>query len=76
LKTFNLKSYIHSDTIKTNIKGKVLQLSFKVDTKVNCNVRISACVTEEKNENNVPVMFYTPNREDYVQNVNLPPGMK
>jgi hypothetical protein len=41
-------------------------LSFKVDTKVNCNVRISACVTEEKNENNVPVMFYTPNREDYV----------
>ena len=47
-----------------------------MDTKVNCNVRISACVTEEKNESNVPVMFYTPNREDYVQNVNLSPGMK
>lgn len=24
LKTFNLLSYIHSDTIKTNIKGKII----------------------------------------------------
>jgi hypothetical protein len=47
-----------------------------VDTKVNCNVRVSTCVTEEKNDNNVPTMFYTPNKEDYVQNMNLLPGMK
>ena len=47
-----------------------------MDTKVNCNVRVSCCVTEEKNEYNVPTMFYTPNRDDYVQNVNLMPGMK
>lgn len=47
----------------------------KVDTKVNCNVRISLCVTENRNENNVPVMFYTPNKEDYVVNINLLPGM-
>lgn len=47
-----------------------------MDTKVNCNVRVSCCVTEEKNEMNSPVMFYTPNRDDYVQNVNLMPGMK
>ena len=47
----------------------------KVDTKVNCNVRISMCVTENRNENNVPVMFYTPNKEDYVVNINLLPGM-
>jgi|TARA_B110000285_G_C15113829_1_gene612811 hypothetical protein len=33
-------------------------------------------VTEEKNDNNVPTMFYTPNKEDYVQNMNLLPGMK
>jgi len=46
-----------------------------VDTKVNCNVRISLCVTENRNENNVPVMFYTPNKEDYVVNINLLPGM-
>jgi len=25
---------------------------------------------------NSPIMFYTPNRDDYVQNVNLMPGMK
>ena len=47
-----------------------------MDTKVNCNVRVSTCVTEEKNDNNVPTMFYTPNKEDYVQNMNLLPGMK
>lgn len=47
----------------------------KVDTKVNCNVRISMCVTENRNENNVPVMFYTPNKEDYVVNINLLPGL-
>jgi hypothetical protein len=48
----------------------------KVDSLVNCNVRISVCVTEDRNDMNVPVMFYTPNKEDYVQNVNLLPGMK
>jgi len=47
----------------------------KVDTLVNCNVRISMCVTENRNENNVPVMFYTQNKEDYVVNINLLPGM-
>ena len=48
----------------------------KVDTNVKCNVRISVCVTETKNEMNVPVMFYTPDRENYVENVNLLAGMK
>lgn len=67
---------MHSKTLKTQISGPLLQLSFKVDTKVNCNVRVSTCVTEEKNENNVPTMFYTPNRDDYVQNVNMQPGMQ
>lgn len=56
-------------------KDGLLQLSMKVDTKVNCNVRISMCVTENRNENNVPVMFYTPNKEDYVVNINLLPMM-
>ena len=48
----------------------------KVDSKVNCNVRISVCVTEDKDDQNVPIMFYTPNKEDYVQNINLVAGMK
>jgi len=34
----------------------------KIDTKVNCNVRVSMCVTEEKNDMNVPTMLYTPNK--------------
>ena len=75
LKTFSLQSYVHSKTLKVQVSGGMIQLSFKVDTKVRCNVRVSTCVTEEKNEYNVPTMFYTPNREDYVQNVNMEPGM-
>jgi len=46
-----------------------------VDSLVNCNVRISLCVTENKNENNVPSMFYTPNQQDFVQIINLTDGM-
>lgn len=53
-----------------------VQLSFQVDSKVPCNVRVSCCVTEEKNADNVPVMFYTPNREDYVQSQDMMAGMK
>ena len=47
----------------------------KVDTKVKCNVRVSLCVTEERNDQNIPLMLYTPTKEDYVENVNLEPGM-
>lgn len=76
LKKFQLKSYVHSKTLKIQLTNDMLQLSFQVDTKVNCNVRISACVTEQKNDMNVPIMFYTPNKDDYVQSIDLTPGMK
>ena len=76
MKSFDLKCFVHSDTIKTAVTGNKLSLMFKVDSKCACNVRVSTCVTEEKNEMNVPTMFYTPNREDYVANVNLMEGMK
>ena len=66
LKQFNLESYVNPDSIKTKISQNMLQISMIVDSKVNCNVRVSICVTEQKNEFNVPVMFYTPNAEDYV----------
>lgn len=52
-----------------------LQIGFMVDTKENCNIRISMCVTEELNEMNVPVMFYTPNKTDYVKILNMMAGM-
>ena len=48
------------------IADGMLQVSFKVDTKVPCNVRVSTCVTEDKNTLNVPIMFYTPNKIDFV----------
>lgn len=47
----------------------------KVDTKINCNVRVSLCVTEQRNDLNVPLMFFTPNKDDYVVNIGLAPGM-
>lgn len=76
MKTFDLQSYVHADTLQTSVSNGFVNIMFKVDSKVPCNVRVSTCVTEERNEFNVPTMFYTPNRDDYVQNLNLPPGMK
>jgi hypothetical protein len=61
--------------LQQKTKDGLLQLAMKVDSKVNCNVRISMCVTENRNEINVPVMFYTPNKEDFVVNINLLPGL-
>lgn len=33
------------------------------------------CVTEKKNPNNAPEMFYTPNRENYIQNLSANAGL-
>ena len=71
MKSFTLKSYVHAETLETKTGSGYVSILFKVDTKAVCNVRVSTCVTEERNEFNVPTMFYTPNRDDYVQNVNL-----
>ena len=52
-----------------------MELMLKVDTKVKCHVRISLCVTEDRNEQNIPLMLYTPTRDDYVENFEVDPGM-
>lgn len=52
-----------------------LQVGFKVDNTIRCFVRVSMCVTEEKNDLNSPVMFYTPQREGYVANLSLMEGI-
>ena len=68
---------MYSDSIKTNIlDDEYLQVSFTVDTKVNCNIRISICVTEEVNQSNTPTMFFTKNQKDYVKVLNMMAGMK
>ena len=48
-----------------------VQISFKVDAKVDYYLRVNCCVTEQKDVNNVPVMMYTPNKNDYVQELRL-----
>ena len=53
----------------------MLQLALKIDCLVGCNLRVSMCVTEQKNDMNVPTMFYTPQKEGFVENLNLAPGM-
>jgi hypothetical protein len=43
-----------------------LQISFKIDALCDGYLRVNTCVTEEKDCDNVPMMMYTPNKEDYI----------
>lgn len=47
-------------------EGHKLMITFKYDTLCDAHIRINMCVTEKKNPNNAPEMFYTPNRENYI----------
>ena len=40
-----------------------------------CEYGVNTCVTEKRNVNNAPEMFYTPNRDDYIQQISVNPGM-
>ena len=51
-----------------------LSILFKYDTLCNAHIRINMCVTEKKNPNNAPEMFYTPNRENYIYNLSVGAG--
>ena len=46
-----------------------LNITFKYDTLCDAHIRINMCVTEKKNPNNAPEMFYTPNRDNYIFNM-------
>jgi hypothetical protein len=52
-----------------------LEVRFKYDTLCDAHVRINLCVTEKKNPNNAPEMFYTPNREHYIHNATVGTGV-
>lgn len=54
----------------------MVRVSFKIDAKVDCSIRINTCVTEQKDMNNVPQMMYTPNKDDFIQEVNLKSGLE
>ena len=51
-----------------------LAVTFKYDTLCSAHIRINMCVTEKKNPNNAPEMFYTPNRENYIHNLSVEAG--
>ena len=52
-----------------------LNVTFKYDTLCNAHIRVNMCVTEKKNPNNAPEMFYTPNRENYIHNMSVGTGV-
>mmetsp|Transcript_41059 Transcript_41059/g.30199 ORF Transcript_41059/g.30199 Transcript_41059/m.30199 type:complete len:86 (-) Transcript_41059:536-793(-) len=75
LKDFNLQVYLHKDSLRVQVEGDWLRISFKVDASVNCVIRVNACVNEQRDQNNVPTMLYTPNKDDYVINMSLKAGL-
>ncbi len=52
-----------------------LNITFKYDTLCDAHIRVNMCVTEKKNPNNAPEMFYTPNRENYIANLSTRSGI-
>ena len=67
LKNFYIKVSMHKDSIKAKVtEDQKLDVTFKYDTLCDAHIRINMCVTEKKNPNNAPEMFYTPNRENYI----------
>lgn len=67
LKNFYIKVALNKESIKARITdGHMLEVRFKYDTLCEAHIRINMCVTEKKNPNNAPEMFYTPNRENYI----------
>ena len=56
--------------------GHKLEIRFKYDTLCDAHIRINMCVTEKKNPNNSPEMFYTPNRENYIHNMSVHAGIE
>lgn len=76
LKNFYLKATVCKDSLKTEISPDAkMKLSFKVDSTVDSYVRVNACVTERKNPNNVPEMFFTPGKTGFVQELKLRKGL-
>eukprot|EP00347_Sterkiella_histriomuscorum_P000037 403377424 len=76
LKNFKLLVYMNKESIKTTLtEDNKVQLAFKVDANCDCSIRVNTCVTEKRNLNNVPEMMYTPNKDNYSQEVYLKAGL-
>ena len=76
LKNFYIKVALDKESIRTRVTEEAkLEVKFKYDTQCNAHIRVNTCVTEKKNANNAPEMFYTPNRENYIQNITVGDGL-
>jgi len=76
LKNFYIKVALNKESIKAKLtEDAKLAITFKYDTLCDVHIRINMCVTEKKNPNNAPEMFYTPNRENYIQNMSVAAGI-
>lgn len=75
LKNFHLRATVKKDSVsaKTNDQQSLV-IGFEVDAQVDAYIRVNACVTEKKNPNNVPEMFYTPHKDGFVQEKRLKAG--
>ena len=75
LKNFYIKVALNKETIKAKVDANnQLDITFKYDTLCDAHIRVNMCVTEKKNPNNAPEMFYTPNRENYIANLQVGTG--
>lgn len=76
LKNFHLQVNMHRTSIKTEITDdNQVKIIFKADANVSAFVRVNTCVTEKKDDNNLPTMLYTPNRTNYICEMRLKQGM-
>ena len=46
-----------------------------MDALIDGYLRVNTCVTEQRDMNNVPTMMYTPNKENYIQEMKIKKGM-
>jgi len=76
LKNFYIKVALNKESIKARMsEDHKINITFKYDTLCNAHIRVNMCVTEKKNPNNAPEMFYTPNRENYIHNMSVGTGI-
>jgi len=76
LKNFYVKVALDKESITAKVTDDAkLVIKFKYDTLCNAHIRVNTCVTEKKNANNAPEMFYTPNRDNYIQNLTVGAGV-
>ena len=61
--------------IQRTDENQKLVITFKYDTLCEAHIRVNMCVTEKKNPNNAPEMFYTPNRDNYIHNMSTGAGL-